>query len=202
MHIKLWKAWLWHIRSLGLCKNGWLLDQRIIYSSVASSNTPSNLHKHKVSECQELREVDTRLRVFHGWINLGEFGWLVCIFFEVPITPQKSFSKGAPISGKFLGVLTEMKRKTLMTLVACEGWFQDTSAPFIPIRNIKYPPDCACGFQRPQGQVNRWEGGIICEKPESNESPFAWWCNATCSWGGIKEKPTGSSTRPGSRRER
>ena len=94
-----------------------MVDQRIMYSSVPWPDTPPNLHEHKVPELQELRKVYTILRVLCGRINLDGFGWLLCIFFEVPTT-YRSHSKEAPISGKFLGVSTEMKRKPLIIVVA------------------------------------------------------------------------------------
>lgn len=72
--------------SLGTLWEGVTDGTEMMYSSVPWPNSQSNLHEHKTIEFQELREVYTRLRVSHGRINLGEFGWFVYMFSEVPTT--------------------------------------------------------------------------------------------------------------------
>lgn len=60
----------------------------MMYSSAPWPNTQYYLHEHKILEFQELRELCTRLVVFHGRLNLDGFGWLVCMFSELLTTPR------------------------------------------------------------------------------------------------------------------
>lgn len=109
----------------------------MMYSSVPWPNTQSNLHEHKILEFPELREVCTRLVVFHGRLNLDGFEWLVCMFSELLTTPR-SPSLRNPSLWNFLGMLTDMKtKKDPDDLGGLTGGIQDASAPFILIGDIK-----------------------------------------------------------------